>query len=231
MSSIAGCGLRIAELETITVPKVQRRYPSDHKFLSENEQRQLVKTVKEVKGSDTLLGRQAERDYVIIETALNIGLRREELTLLNVGDVRNKERLWVRPEVAKGGKGAMVPISRYMQGLFRQFIKAKLSSRKESINDDAPLFVSRLGERLSPRAVNDIVELWMIRAGLFTAIDGKPIASYTVHSLRHAFGKRLDERGISIQKIQKMMRHTTIQSTVIYTEPTDEELAEAAEAI
>ncbi len=222
--------VRSSELNAEPV-KSRRKYPSEYKFLSENEQRQLVKTVKEIKGSDTLLGRQAERDFVIIEAALNVGFRREELTLLNVGDVRNKERCWVRPEVAKGGKGAMVPLNKHIQGVFRQFIKAKLGHRKESISDEAPLFVSRLGERMSPRAINDLVELWMIRAGLCTMVEGKPIALYTVHSLRHAFGKRLDERGVSIQKIRKLMRHTTIQSTAIYTEPTDSELMEAAEML
>jgi integrase/recombinase XerC len=212
-------------------PKKKRVYPNDHKFLSENEQRQLVRAVKEVKGSDTPLGLRAERDYVIIEAALNIGLRRAELAGLNVGDVRNKERMWVRPDIAKGGKGAHVPLRKHIRGVFRQFLAAKLGHRKERISDDAPLFLSRLGERMTPRAINDIVEFWMIRAGLCTTVAGKPVAWYTVHSLRHAFGKRLDERGVPIHKIRKLMRHTTIQSTAIYTEPTDEELAEAVEAI
>lgn len=216
-------------LQEVEVPR--KRYKSDHKFLSENEQRQLIKTLREVKGSDTLLGRQAERDCCIIEAALNTGLRRQELAGLNVGDVWNKDRLWVRPEIAKGKRGAHVPLNKHIQGVFRQFIKAKLGHRRESINDDAPLFTSRLGGRMTPRALNDIVELWMIRSGLCTTVDGVPEASYTVHSLRHAFGKRLDERGVSIQKIRKLMRHASIQSTAIYTEPTDEELAEAAEAI
>lgn len=226
---------RLEELGDIPEePKKKRIYPSGHKFLSESEQKQIMRAVNEVRGSDSALGRQAERDYVIIATGLYAGLRRAELAGLNVGDVRNKERLWVRPEIAKGKKGRTVPIKKdspNLQGIYRQFMKAKLGHRKENINDDAPLFVSRLGERLTPRSFNNIVELWMIRAGLFTMIDGKPVASYIVHSLRHAFGKRLDERNIQPQRIAALMGHTSLDSTRVYTEPTDEELADAVEAI
>ncbi len=208
----------------------QRRSKSQYKFLSADEQRNLVRTVKEVKGSDTAIGRQAERDYVIIETFLNAGLRREELAGLNVGDVRNKMRLWVRPEIAKGSKGRFVPINRHLQNVIRAFIRHKLGARKEAISDEAPLFVSKKGNRIELSTINRLVEKWMLKAGLTTIREGRTVALFSVHSLRHSFAKRMEERGVPIQVIQKLLGHATIQATAIYTGPRDEELSDGVEA-
>lgn len=207
----------------------KQRNRAQYKFLSADEQRQLLKTIKEVRGSDTTIGRQAERDYVIIETFLNLALRRAELAGLSVGDVRNQARLWVKPEIAKMGSCGHVPINRHIQRVLKTFIGHKLNTRRESISDDAPLFVSRRGVRLSLRSINELVEFWMIRAGLCVEVDGRQMALYTVHSLRHACLKRLKERGASLTEIQKFARHKSIQSTAIYQGPTDEEMADVAE--
>ncbi len=211
------------------IPAPQRRYKSQYKFLSADQQRLFIRTVKEVRGSDTAIGRQAERDYVIIETFLNLALRRMELAGLVLGDVRNKDRLWLRPEIAKGGKGRMLPINRHLQGVLKTFIRHKLSVRKESISDAAPLFVSKKGNSLDLSAINRLVTFWMLRAGLTTVKEGKTVALFSPHALRHSCLTRMRERGVSLTTIQKFAGHATIQATAIYQEPTDEELTDAAE--
>ena len=192
------------------------------KYLSENEEKRLVRTVREIKGM------KAERDYLLILIVLGLGLRVSELAALTVGDVRNREMLFVRPEIAKLNSGGSLPIARDLQAAIRKFIKLKLSWR-ESITDSAPLFVSRKGERLSVRSIQESVEGWMIRAGLTTTRKGRVVALFSVHSLRHSCLMRMSERGIRVQAVQKFARHKSLSSTGIYTEATLVELADAAE--
>jgi len=190
------------------------------KYLTEKEEKTLLKTVREIKGH------KAERDAVIIEFLLSTGLRAAELIGLNVGDVRGKEKLHVSKEIAKLGKERFLPICADTQRLIKRFIGLKMK-QKESIRDDAPLFVSRNGERLSKRSLQEAVEGWMIRAGL-TASNGK--ALYSVHSLRHTCFKRMQERYVALTSIQKLAGHASLASTGIYTEATWEEMVDAMEA-
>lgn len=190
------------------------------KYLTEREEKILLKTVHEIKGN------KAERDAVIIEFLLSTGLRAAELVGLNVGDVRGKEKLHVRAEIAKRSKERFVPICVDTQRIMKRFISGKLT-RKESIRDDAPLFVSRLGERLAKRSLQLLVETWMIKAGL-NASTGEAI--YSAHSLRHTCFKRMQERGVALTTIQKIAGHASLASTGIYTEATWDEMVEAMEA-
>ncbi len=190
------------------------------KYLTETEEKTVLKTVREIKGT------KAERDAVIIDFLLSTGLRAAELVGLNVGDVRGKEKLHVRAAIAKRGKERFIPVCVDAQRLMKRFISGKLT-RKESIRDDAPLFISRTGGRLSKRSLQELVEGWMIRAGL-TASTGE--ALYSVHSIRHTCFKRMQERGVALTTIQKIAGHASLASTGIYTEATWEEMTEAVEA-
>lgn len=190
------------------------------KYLTENEERKLLKMVGSIKG------KKAERDAVIIGFLLDTGLRAMELVGLNVGDVRNKEKLHVRCEIAKRGKERFIPICSDAQRMIKRFISQKLK-QKESIRDDAPLFLSRTGDRLSKRSLQELVEGWMILSGLIASTGG---ALYSTHSLRHTCFKRMQERGILMTTIQKLAGHSSLASTGIYTEATWEELTEAVEA-
>jgi integrase len=192
------------------------------KYLSEKEEKTLIRTVREVKG------KKAERDHVIIRIGLGLALRAGELAGLTVGDVRNRETLYVRPEIAKMNSAGTVPISRDLQALIRNFIKLKLIW-KEPINDTAPLFVSRNGDPLSKRSLQESIENWMIFSGLTTTRGDDIIPLYSTHSLRHSCLMRMRERGVRIETIQKFARHKSLASTGIYTEATLEEMAEAAE--
>lgn len=193
------------------------------KYLSEKEEKTLLRTVREIKG------KKAERDRIILELLVGTGLRAAELVGLNVGDLRNKEKLYVRPEIAKGGKGRFIPVSVDLQRLLKGYFRDKLQW-KESIRDDAPLFVSRNGDRLSKRSLQELVEGWVIRSGLTTTKGGAVVALYSAHSLRHSCFKRMLERGVKLPTIQKIAGHATLASTGIYTESTWEELVEAVEA-
>jgi len=196
------------------------------KYLTEAEEKKLLRTVREIKG------KKAERDYMILFLGFNAGLRLSEIIGLNVGDVRGKEKLYVRPETTKATvrqsdgtkkpKGRTIPLSKKLQAEIRNFMKLKLKWR-EGIQDEAPLFVSKKKDRLSRRALQDMFESWRDRAG----IEG----GYTVHSMRHTFLKRLAQRGIALPTIQKLAGHASLASTGVYLEAGIEEMQEAVEAL
>ena len=190
------------------------------KSLTEREQKQLLKTVRETKG------KRAERDYCLLEIGFNTGLRRAEIHGLNVGDVRNMEKLNVRPEIAKRHKNRVVTIHKDLRRIIKTFIRLKLTWG-EGIQDDAPLFMSRKGNRVSVRDINEIFEYWCIKSGLVFNVNGKLKAQFSVHSMRHSFATRLVQRGSSINAVQKLLGHSSLASTGVYTEATPEECEEA----
>ena len=193
------------------------------KYLSAQEQQQLLKKVRYTKGS--------ERDYVAMALILNTGLRARELCGVTVGDIRNKSRLYVRPEDGKRGRGRFVTMNVFIQDTLRKWLAHKMAMLQESIEDDAPLFVTRLKKPLRKRSLQHLVEKWVIASGLTTTRDGVAVALFSVHSLRHTYAKRLQERGVAITTIQKLLGHASLASTGVYTEASDAELEAAAHAL
>jgi site-specific recombinase XerD len=191
------------------------------KYLSLNEQKLLMKTIRETKG------KKAERDLVIVDLILNTGLRVSEAVGLTIADVRNKEKLYVRPEIAKRSKGRFIPLNKHIQDVLRHFMKLKLSLLRESINDESNLFISKKKNPLSKRSLQNVIEFWMLKTGLTTTRDGRIVPLYSVHSLRHTCFKRMRERGIALEVIQKLAGHSSLASTGIYCEATYEEMESA----
>jgi integrase len=78
---------------------------------------------------------------------ISMALRATELVSLNVGDVRDtngqiKTYVTIRPETAKFEKKRKIRIGEKVKSALKGFIEYKRSNG-ESIEDDAPLFVSR----------------------------------------------------------------------------------------
>lgn len=190
-------------------------------YLTEKEEKILLSTIKGRRG------KQAKRDYCLLRICLKTGLRKGEALALNVGDVRDKTYLIVDERIAEKGAIDSLKIKKPLSDIIQTFIQQK---RKwgESIEDDAPLFVSKKDSRLARRTFNDLMTKWCAEAG---------IPRYTPHALRHTKAQRLIEK---IQKehpewghkimiiVQKQLRHKSIVSTAIYTHATKEEMDWAA---
>lgn len=190
-------------------------------YFTEKEEKVLFGFLKNRKG------KQPERDYVLLKLCRTTALRRGEALALNVGDVLGKERIVVNDRIAeKGGLGEVyLPVE--MQDIITRFMRLKRTWR-ESLEDDAPLFISRKGGRLSLRAFNDCMDKWCGLAG---------IPRYTPHALRHTKAQRImadcrhltdDERRKALYFANKQLRHRSLNSTMVYTSPTKEEMQKVA---
>jgi integrase/recombinase XerC len=184
-------------------------YPAEKKLLS------LVASIK---------GKRAERDRMVMEIGFGLGVRVAELRRIDVGHVRNKESITI---LGKGNKERILPLSKHLQRQIKSYIKMKLLW-KESIHDDAPLFVSQMGGRLEKRSLQEMFEKWCLRAGLI-AENGK--AEYTFHCMRHTCAMRLRERGYDIEQVAEWLGHSSLNSTRVYFRTSMEELTEMAESL
>ncbi len=193
------------------------------KYLLEHEERALFKTLRDSK--------TATRDRTIIELILHTGLRIQEVRLLNVSDVFNgltiREHLMVRAETAKRCKAREVFLNSHVSKVLKAFIAYK-RTRGESMEPQAPLFVSKKGGRIAQRSLQDMAEKWFVRAAL---VDAKGQAKFSFHSLRHTFAMKLRRRGVSLERVQKLLGHASLQATGIYLEPSREDLVEALQAL
>jgi len=191
-------------------------------YLLEKEERQLFGFMKNRKD------KQAERDFVLFKLCRVTAFRRGEALALNVCDVMGKAQIEVNERIAEKGAVGEVYLPVEMQDILKRFLKLK-REWKESLEDDAPLFVSKKGGRLSLRAFNDVMDKWCKAAD---------IPRYTPHAFRHTKGRRImddvrhlsdDEQRKALLFTNKQLRHKSLNSTMVYTTPTKEEMQKVAQ--
>lgn len=165
-------------------------------------------------GSET----QVARDRAVLEVLIATGMRVSELCSLDVGDV-DMEGKSIRM-VGKGSKERIVQIEdwRTLDAL-REHLQLRGSHMKDGGGaEDGPLFLNRSGSRVSDRAVRDIVRRRCEEAGVTTRV--------TPHMFRHTFATWLLEEGVDIRYIQRLLGHSSLRTTEIYTHVASAKLRE-----
>jgi len=162
------------------------------------------------------------RDHLIYSLALGTGLRLAEIVGMNVGDVytpegRPRNRLRLRPQIAKGGRAGDVFLPDALLVKLRRFWRHK-ATRREGLRPEAPLFCSQSRVRISPRRVQFAFRTWQIKAG-FDRL-------YPFHSLRHCAITNIYRRSRDLFLAQRFARHASPLTTTIYTHPSDQEMFE-----
>lgn len=158
------------------------------------------------------------RDKAMLELLFSTGLRVSELCSLNKNSVDlDKEEFSVR---GKGEKVRLVFLSNQAKNALRNYLDKRTDI-------DEALFVRIKGIksqtlnfdlRLTPRSVQRIVKYYAIKSGITKKL--------TPHGLRHVFATDLLQNGADIRSVQKLLGHSNIATTQIYTHVTDAELRE-----
>lgn len=188
-------------------PKQVKRLP---RHLSLDESRELLQAASR---SDT---RFSTRDYAMLTLFLNCGLRLSELCGIDLSSWRD-ETLTV---VGKGNKERTI----YLNGACISAIKDYLPDRIKPIKEDKDaLFISRLGKRVTPRGVQNIIKKYIMSAGLDPA-------RYSTHKLRHTAATLMYQYGeVDIRSLQALLGHASVATTEIYTHIDQKALHEAVE--
>ena len=152
---------------------------------------------------------------VIVTLMLDTGLRVSEVCNLNLNDIDFEDK----SAKVIGGKGDKDRIVLFTNRTLER-LTAWLPVRENRIKDDnEPLLINSIGRRIQPRGVQRLMDNLAVEAGL-------PKGKLTPHVLRHNFATGLLERGADLVSIQKLLGHSSIATTRVYLEISDQTLRE-----
>jgi integrase/recombinase XerC len=184
----------------VPLPKKEARLP---KFLTETEMGSLLGA------SGGSPERFRARDRAVLELLYSSGLRRSEVSGLNVGDVDfmgGTARVF-----GKGSRERIVPVGGEALARLRDYLKTRAGAPA-----GAPLFINGRGARLSDQGVAWILKRWIRVSGW-----SKPV---TPHVFRHSFATHLLNSGCDLRSVQEMLGHKSLATTQVYTHLSLEQL-------
>ena len=159
------------------------------------------------------------RDRCLIKALYYAGLRRGEVTKLDVRDL-DFERKRITVWKGKGRKTRVIPV---IDKEFLDDIKRLIGARKTG-----PVFLSTRGGRLTSRAVNKIVAQAGERASLKP--PNPALRHINPHLFRHSIAWHLKSKGFSAEWIQKFLGHASYKTTMdMYGTLSLDEMQEEAE--
>jgi integrase/recombinase XerD len=158
----------------------------------------------------------ALRDRAILETFYATGIRVTELSKLTPSDVDTQERT-LRVRLGKGGKDRNVPLTRAAASAIDAYL---LNGRAHLARPRGPgfLFLASRGGYLHRGEVSRIVQAWTRNAGIKKRV--------TCHTFRHSVATHLLKGGADIRHIQKLLGHSSLQTTERYTRVEIQDLRE-----
>ena len=160
------------------------------------------------------------RDHMLISLGLGTGLRLQELLGLNVGDVTAdsrtiRMRFPLDPAITKGGRHGEVFVSPRLARKLRSYLAWKRRAG-QSMDSEAPLFLSQHSRRLSKRRTQQILKRWQQKAGFDRF--------YGFHCLRHSAITNVYRATRDVLLTQRFARHSHLATTTAYMHPSDEDL-------
>ena len=152
---------------------------------------------------------------IVVTLMLETGLRVSEVCNLNQSDIDLHDRS-ARVIGGKGDKDRLVLFTQRTLDKIQSWIPVRETRLR---TEDSALLLNSAGRRLQPRGVQRLMDALALDAGL-------PRGKLTPHVLRHNFATGLLERGADLVSIQKLLGHSTIATTRVYLEISDQTLRE-----
>lgn len=173
----------------------------------------------EVRLMEKNVTRHRIRDQLIIRSLWQTGLRRDELSNLELRDIdRDAREVTVRASIAKNDKKRVVGYQPNLDGLLNKWIDGGDRDRF-NIHDLPYLFIGERGGQMSGKRINEIVRDAAIQAGInrkldYTDANGGERWLITAHNLRHGFGNYLiNETDAGPWEVSKQMGHSSVKVT------------------
>ena len=159
-----------------------------------------------------------ERD-VTLGTAIRLmvltGMRVGELCKLRIQDLAPDAS-----SIRVHGKGSRERIAYISDEVLRRELLTVVHSLPDGRTHDA-LFVNRFGLPIRPQSIRSKLRRYAAKVGVSRRV--------TPHMLRHTAATLLIETGVDIQFVQRLLGHSSIATTEIYTHVSDEALRSTIE--
>ena len=185
-------------------PKRVKREKPPYKAIGRNDQNRLLRAIE---------GKRIKRDMAVFLVLLDGGPRVAELCGLEWRDVlftHQAAQLMIRH--GKGDKERLIPLSNRAR-------LALLALRGDVKPPGEPVFLSRLGTAMTPRAIQLLLDRYATPLGM----------SISPHCLRHTFALDALARGAKQTAVQAILGHQNIATTLGYDRAGPEDLSRAVE--
>ncbi len=190
----------------LIIPKNEKHLPS---VLTEQEVNDLLEQ-PDIKKPNEL------KDKAMLELMYSSGLRVSELINLKLSNINFPEK--ILKVTGKGSKERIVPIGDFaMEYLLLYMNRVRNVSRFKNSNC---LFINtKTGKPYSRQSFFKKIKYYAMKAGITKKVSP--------HTLRHSFATHLLENGADLIMVQKMLGHTNIETTQIYTQVTTQRIISA----
>ena len=174
------------------------------KFMPEDNKRLRFLTSEEM---ETLVDACIPHLKPIIVTALNTGMRREEILSLEWDKHIDLKHDFILLDKTKNGERRQIPINQTLRNTFLGLVRRL---------DSPYVFIKENGERFRE-----------IKRSFNTAVRRAGIKDFTFHDLRHTFASHLVMKGADITTVKELLGHQTLAMTLRYAHLAPEHKAKA----
>lgn len=200
-------GLPMNPMSGVSLPRKKKSLPV---FLTLNQMLELLELPYKVPVPSNAPAWLPYRDAAILELFYSCGMRLSELVGLDVRSVDHRFH-GVRV-MGKGRKERILPVGAPALAALEAY------ESLAGLSKDSPLFVSRIGTRLSARSVQMMLDKYV-------KLSSIPF-SISPHKLRHTFATHILDAGADLRSVQELLGHASLSTTQIYTHVTRTRMAE-----
>ncbi len=187
-------------------PKIDRLLPG---HMAQSSVDAMFRWVEELAAAGD--GLVETRLLAVLELLYGSGIRLQELQRLDLDHV-NLRQAHLRV-TGKGNKERIVPLTARAQRALERYLPRRLEFVRDGVG---ALLISRLGKRLSRRAIQESVRNVLDEF----AANGR----LSVHSLRHTFATHLLDAGADLMAVKELLGHASLSTTQIYAHTSKERL-------
>lgn len=188
-------------VEKVEMPKIPHKEP---KIMEEDEVSDVMFYARNDDSRESCC--EGFRNMAILSLMFNTGARRSEVTEIKLSDLNLSDgSLLIH---GKGNKERVVYFNDTTRAILSEYVSSHRNGLKPSEHSEY-LFVSKRSEKLSPCAINKIVNKYFEKANVKEK-------GYTAHSTRKAFATQAYNNTGDVFAVQNLLGHSSPSVTVRY---------------